>query len=431
MVCLNCGKELKNEDLFCPKCGTKQNSESVFSLSHRSVLSAAEKFFNFENTSYSAFNTEFSCIKRSILDYFGNIEGMLKTEYRNCTFFNNNVNAKNFVCLISEKYDGSSEVKDSGVIIFTTNGFLYQKSMQSPQTYIKFEDIIDCKIMELKNQKNTVIHYFSSNEKKSLVISEEIYTPGFLVQMLEELSSDNKTVLSLGEEKIPLEMIPIPGTKTYVLAVPVVQRLYEIVMGTNPSKFKTSNDSFIRPVENVSQIDAFIFCNRLSVLNKRTPCYSYKNDINPDHWPDSITDDSSFKCDFKASGYRLLTPYEWEIAAKGNQMYQHAGGNKIKDVGWCHSNSNGETHSVKQKFQNGYRLYDMNGNVWEWVDSWNVVYGGSWRDGNDSYKFNTYKVISSNEKYDDVGFRIAAGPELKYEDYGYKIEKGSWEDTRI
>ncbi len=78
MVCLNCGKELKNEDLFCPKCGTKQNSESVFSLPHRSVLSAAKKFFDFENTSYSAFSTEFSCIKRSILDYFGNIEGMLK-----------------------------------------------------------------------------------------------------------------------------------------------------------------------------------------------------------------------------------------------------------------------------------------------------------------------------------------------------------------
>ena len=73
----------------------------------------------------------------------------------------------------------------------------------------------------------------------------------------------------------------------------------------------------------------------------------------------------------------------------------------------------------------------MNGNVWEWVDSWNVVYGGSWRDGNDSYKFNTFKVISSNEKYDDVGFRIASGPELIYEDYGYGIEGGSWEDTRI
>ena len=73
----------------------------------------------------------------------------------------------------------------------------------------------------------------------------------------------------------------------------------------------------------------------------------------------------------------------------------------------------------------------MNGNVWEWVDSWNVVYGGSWRDGNDSYKFNTVKFISSNEKYDDVGFRIASGPELIYEDYGYGIEGGSWEDTRI
>lgn len=275
MVCPNCGKELKDDDLFCSKCGTKRDakeSEPVFSLPHRYVLSLAKKFFDLENTSYSAFSTDLSCIKRSILDYFGNIEGMLKTEYRNCTFFNNNVNAKNFVCLISGKYSyefHSSEIKDTGVIIFTTDGFLYQKSMQTPQTYIKFEEIIDCKIMEFKNQNNAVIHYLSNNEKKSLIISEEIYTPGFLIELIEELSFDNKSGISVDEEIIPLEMIKIPDTKTSVLAVPVIQRLYEIVMKSNPSRFKNATDSFIRPVENVSQIDAFVFCNRLSILNKK------------------------------------------------------------------------------------------------------------------------------------------------------------------
>lgn len=128
MVCPNCGKELKNEDLFCPKCGTKQNSESVFSLPHRYVLSLAKKFFDLENTSYSTFSSELSYIKRNMLDYFGNIDGRIKNDSRNCLFLNNNINAKKFVCLISEKYDGSSEVKDSGVIIFTTNGFYIKKA---------------------------------------------------------------------------------------------------------------------------------------------------------------------------------------------------------------------------------------------------------------------------------------------------------------
>lgn len=441
--CPNCGSELGGTPKFCPECGcnltteemsSSQNdeasdeethkSESVFSLPHRYVLSAAKKFFDLENTSYSEFTSDFCRIKRSMLDYFGNIDGSIKNDYRNCLFFNNYINAKNFVCLISEKNNyclGLSEIKDSGVIVFTTNGFLYQKNMQSPQTYIKFEDIIDCKIMNFKNQINSVIHYLSNNEKKSLMISEEIYNPKFLIELIEELSSDNKSDMNVNEDEIPLEMIKIPGSKTSVLAVPVIQRLYEIVMKSNPSRFKNATDSFLRPVENVTQIDAFVFCNRLSVLNKRTPCYSYKNDKNPDHWPDYILrDDDSFKCDFKASGYRLLTDYEWEIAAKGNQQYQHAGGNKIKGVGWCQSNSKGETHSVKQKWPNGYRLYDMNGNVWEWVDS-GGVYGGSWKDGNGSYKFNVYKYISPNEKYDDVGFRIASGPELIYERYGYEI----------
>ena len=52
------------------------------------------------------------------------------------------------------------------------------------------------------------------------------------------------------------------------------------------------------------------------------------------------------------------------------------------------------------------------------------------RDGGQGLE-DSYYGGYADEKYDDVGFRIAAGPELKYEDYGYGIEGGSWEDTRI
>ena len=73
MVCPNCGKELKNDDLFCSKCGTKRDakeSEPVFSLPHRYVLSLAKKFFDLENTSYLTCSSELFCIKRSMLDKY-------------------------------------------------------------------------------------------------------------------------------------------------------------------------------------------------------------------------------------------------------------------------------------------------------------------------------------------------------------------------
>jgi formylglycine-generating enzyme required for sulfatase activity len=113
----------------------------------------------------------------------------------------------------------------------------------------------------------------------------------------------------------------------------VTQSQWQAVMGSNPSTIKGDD----RPVETISRTEAQDF---LTKLNARNDGYRY----------------------------RLPTEAEWEYAARAGSTAPYAG--RLDDVAWYAGNSNDETHPVGKKKPNAWGLYDMEGNVREWVEDW-------------------------------------------------------------
>jgi formylglycine-generating enzyme required for sulfatase activity len=150
----------------------------------------------------------------------------------------------------------------------------------------------------------------------------------------------------------------------------VTQRAYQSVMHANPSRYRDPD----RPAEQIPWTGARSYC--------------------------------------EAVGLRLPTESEWEYAARaGSTTARYS---DLNAVAWYHSNSADQTHPVAQKMPNAFGLYDMLGNVWEWVaDTYgadpakHILRGGSFYNLARDLRVSNRLWAAPDTAHRNIGFRCA------------------------
>ena len=161
----------------------------------------------------------------------------------------------------------------------------------------------------------------------------------------------------------------------YIDTYEVKQDEFEKVMGNNPSHFKGAD----LPVEKVTWSEAKEYCKRI--------------------------------------GKRLPTNMEWEKAARAGTSSKYYWGEKLKknmgNCDSCGSKFDGrKTAPVGSFSPNKFGLYDMAGNVWEWVEdnhdnNTKILRGGSWLDDAGFMRTGSFYFVAPDNRSSDIGFRCA------------------------
>ncbi|RPJ81883.1 MAG: PEGA domain-containing protein [Deltaproteobacteria bacterium] len=176
----------------------------------------------------------------------------------------------------------------------------------------------------------------------------------------------------------------------------VTQGQWKTVMGKNPSFF---NRKERYPADSVSINDVQLFIQTLGSMNK-----------------------GKFS-------FRLPSEAEWEYACKsGGQAERFSGGDRPNSVAWFKNNSNRTTHSVGEKSPNNIGLFDMSGNLSEWVEDTysadaykfhneknpihvksspnHVIRGGNWSQDEKNCRSAERDFAPAEERKKTIGFRL-------------------------
>ena len=180
----------------------------------------------------------------------------------------------------------------------------------------------------------------------------------------------------------------------------ITQSLYTAIMGNNPSFYDTSIRGEVNnlPVNNVSWLDAVSFCKALTILSKS------RGNLQ------------------KGYEYRLPTEVEWEYASRAGTHSEYYFGdhsNELQNHAWFRGNSQKKLHPVGLKKPNPWGLFDIYGNVREWVgnsfintllndseqDEFRISRGGAYMKPASECQSSSRSTNSLNHRFRNLGFR--------------------------
>jgi formylglycine-generating enzyme required for sulfatase activity len=207
----------------------------------------------------------------------------------------------------------------------------------------------------------------------------------------------------------------------YMDSTEVTQGDYLALMGVNPSGF---TGDLKRPVEQVTWYDAVLYCNKRSKRDGLDTIYQYSGITG------TAGDGSTLQglvISALKMGYHLPFEAEWEYACRAGTTTEYFWGDSaIDSYAWYSGNSGNTTHAAAGKRSNAFGLYDMSGNVWEWINETYMNYPDSavidpMAIGNSAYRslrggswYNAATILRSANRnsyipynrFDNYGFRV-------------------------
>ncbi len=189
----------------------------------------------------------------------------------------------------------------------------------------------------------------------------------------------------------------------------VTQQQWQRVMQHNPSQLHhemigQKDEAF--PVEGISRLDVEAFMNKINLLHRGQVVV------------------------------QLPTEAQWEYACRnGGEKIPLPGYGQVDQMGWYQANSSQTTHMTGTRAPNRFGLFDMSGNVWEWIqDTYDkaaygqhsntdplytadtpfaVIRGGGWKDSVEALRCANRGFERVTSKRPDLGMRLAAAVDVK------------------